>query len=53
VALDGIAGVVGYEIKVLRREAHVKFDPKQIDENQLMDALKKKTRYRSISIKGA
>ena len=50
-ALDGIAGVVSYEIKAMRREARVKFDANQIDENQLMDNLKKKTRYRSMSIK--
>jgi hypothetical protein len=35
----------------MRREARVKFDANQIDENQLMDNLKKKTRYRSMSLK--
>ena len=49
--LNGIAGVVSYEVKALRREARVKYNAKQINENQLMDELKKKTRYRSMSIK--
>jgi len=37
----------------MRREARIKFDENLIDENQLMDALKKKTRYRTMSIKNA
>jgi hypothetical protein len=35
----------------MRREAKVKYDAKQLDENELMEALKKRTRYRSMSIK--
>jgi hypothetical protein len=35
----------------MRREAQVKYNAKQINENQLMDELKKKTRYRSMSVK--
>ncbi len=50
-ALDGIAGVISYEVKAMRREARVKYNAKTINENQLMDKLKKKTRYRSMSIK--
>ena len=50
-ALDGIAGVVSYEINPMRREARIALNANQIDENQLMDELKKKTRYRSMSIK--
>jgi len=50
-ALDGIAGVVWYEVKAMRREARVKYDPNLINEDQLMDELKKRTRYRSMSIK--
>jgi hypothetical protein len=37
----------------MRREARIKFDENQIDENQLMEALKKMTRYRTMSIKNA
>ena len=50
-ALDGIAGIISYEVKAMRREAKVKYDAKQLDENELMEALKKRTRYRSMSIK--
>ena len=50
-ALDGIAGIISYEVKAMRREARVKYNAKTINENQLMDKLKKKTRYRSMSIK--
>jgi hypothetical protein len=35
----------------MRREAKVKYDAKQLDENELMEVLKKRTRYRSMSIK--
>jgi hypothetical protein len=35
----------------MRREAQVKYNAEQINENQLMDELKKKTRYRSMSVK--
>ena len=52
-ALDGIAGVLSYDINSLRREARITFDENQIDENQLMEKLKKMTRYRSMSIKSA
>ena len=50
-ALDGIAGVISYEVKAMRREARIKYNAKTINDNQLMDKLKKKTRYRSMSIK--
>ena len=50
-ALDGIAGIISYEVKAMRREAKVKYDAKQLDENELMEVLKKRTRYRSMSIK--
>ena len=50
-ALDGIAGVISYEVKAMRREAKVKYNTEQLNEDELMEALKKKTRYRSMSIK--
>ena len=50
-ALDGIAGVISYEVKAMRREAKVKYNAEQLNEDALMEALKKKTRYRSMSIK--
>jgi len=51
-ALEGIAGVNRYEVNSMRREARVFYDPSQLDQDSLMDQLKKKTRYRSMSIKG-
>jgi hypothetical protein len=35
----------------MRREAKVKYNAEQLTEDELMEALKKKTRYRSMSIK--
>lgn len=35
----------------MRREARVFYDPSQIDSNQLVEQLKKKTRYRSMALK--
>jgi hypothetical protein len=35
----------------MRREARVVYDPSQLDRERLVDQLKKKTRYRSMSVK--
>jgi hypothetical protein len=39
-------------VNAMRRETRVFYDPSQLDRDSLIDQLKKKTRYRSMSIKG-
>ncbi len=51
VALEESAGVMEYEVSHIRRQARVKFDLSQTNEEKLMDNIKKKTRYRELSVK--
>jgi hypothetical protein len=42
---------MSYEVTALRREEKIKYDAGKLDEKELMESLKKRTRYRSMSIK--
>ena len=51
VALDKSPGVIEYETSMLKRQASVKFDPSQIDEEKLISNIKKVTRYADVNVK--
>ena len=50
-SLDGIAGVLTYELSHMKRTADITFDPAQTDEDDVMAQLKKKTRCYDMRIK--
>jgi len=51
VALDESPGVIEYETSIAKSQSWVKFDPGKINEETLMENIKKRTGYTNLYVK--
>lgn len=50
VALDESPGVLAYETSLAKQQTKVKFTPNEIDEETLMENIKKRTGYTNLFV---